>query len=116
MDKTIDDVFRIFGEIFNELVPEDAEKLYSLKLIRPAHIVSIIDCLAGSLGDFKRLRHLTLNGFNGSLEPLRGAPLETVYMTSFNGSLEPLRGSPLRTVCMNCFEGSLEPLRGAPLG
>ena len=51
-----------------------------------------------------------------SIEPLRGLRLlKKLRLIDYNGSIEPLRGMPLESVSLRNFEGILDPLKGAPL-
>lgn len=57
-----------------------------------------------------RIKNIRLPRFIGSLEPLRGAPLEFVYIRSYSGNLDALRDAPLKIIYMDYFNDSLEPL------
>ena len=140
----MNDLFNTLGCIIYEYLPEHAQDLYELKLLKPLHIVDIENCLYskkywnkefyGQLKWLKRIyfryrifiddlgplqnspiEDICMQGFVGSLEPLRNCRLIKLWMDLFDGDLEPLQGHPLQDICMWDFTGNLEPLRGAPI-
>ena len=63
------------------------------------------------LSDFKNLKRIGLDKFNGNLSPLKGMKIEVISMNSFNGDLTPLKDSPISFILMPSFTGNLDPIK-----
>ena len=94
-------LFRQVGTIINEYVPE----LYELDVFDPKQILFIIGNEKHDTTKFLKypnLRSLFINDFIGIIN-LIGLKLHTISLNAFDGDLEPLRGMPLHTINLNFF-------------
>ena len=130
----------ICGDIINDYVPIKSEEMFNYFIeFMPRFKITNIQLIKGSRISFLKgctnIKHIyvkfkvdnidvlsknpvqtiSMNKFDGNLEPLRESKLNLIHMNSFTGDLSPLKGLPIVEIVMNKFDGNLHPLYGAPI-